>query len=101
MPTATESAPVITPRSEGLAPVSDLLRRVPGRGRTTPATRSRWILHGVDGVRLPAIRISSRWYSTDECVDWFFSERTRRLIESADDSQADAPSKSDRAAVGL
>ncbi|MCA8996747.1 MAG: hypothetical protein KDA80_07175 [Planctomycetaceae bacterium] len=100
MPKLMNAAPAVTPRSKGLEPVNALCKKLPG-GNTTPATRTRWILYGVDGIRLPAIRIGRKWFSTPEAIDWFFEERTRKLLASADDSQGDVPSQSDRSAVGL
>jgi hypothetical protein len=36
-----------------------------------PSTIVRWILHGVRGVRLEAVRVGGRWVTTHEAIERF------------------------------
>ena len=76
-------SPKLTPFSEGLAPLSKLLRQIPGV-KASPQNNWRWVHRGVSGgIKLPAILIADRWYSTPEAVSWFFQARTKHRLESS------------------
>ena len=51
--------------------------------RTHVATIHRWILHGVRGVRLEAVRLGGRWVTTVEALDRFARALTAASIGDA------------------
>ena len=87
----TEPPPKVKATSSGLAPAVKLKQaKLP----VPPCQNSilRWILRGVDGIRLPAVKISGTWHTNCEAIDWFFTARTERHIQSsqpAKDLEAD------------
>lgn len=55
-------------------------------GRLHPSTVRRWVVHGLDGLHLPAKRIGGRWYVTWPAVQEFLravENRKRLAVPSA------------------
>ncbi len=92
--------PRLTASTPELVPLIPLLSRLP-TGLPSPHTRWRWIRKGVSGVRLPAVLIADRWYSTQEAVDWFIAARTQRALDDALPEEMSDVSVDELAAVGL
>lgn len=68
------SAPKLSADSPSLEPVGTLFSRLPSK-RIAPNTQWRWIHRGVNGIRLPALHIGGKWYSTQAAVNWFFEAK--------------------------
>lgn len=68
------AAPEVDPFSDGFLPVVEHLGRIHPLGRVHPSQVTRWVLHGRDGVRIPALKIGGRWHSTPECVRWWLEK---------------------------
>lgn len=94
------TAPRIAADSPELEPLVAILNRLPGR-RISPNTRWRWVHLGVDGIRLPALSIGCKWYSTQAAVNWFFEARTQAVLSSCEQPCDDDVTEAELAAVGL
>ena len=89
---------ILTETVRTTAQVSRLIRSDAGQGHVHPATVLRWILDGIqvgDGrVHLEAVRVGSRWLTSDEAVRRFADQITNgrvngeRTDRSAPDDQA-------------
>lgn len=94
------TAPKISADSPDLEPLVSLLSRLPGK-QASPSTRWRWVRFGADGIRLPALTICGKWYSTQAAVNWFFEARTQAALSSCDQRCDDDVTDAELAAVGL
>lgn len=58
----------------------DALRQVcaPDGRPLDRASMHRWVSTGVRGLKLPAIRVGGRWFSTVAALRWFVEARTRQ-----------------------
>ena len=64
--------PVLRPTDADLVPIGELRKSLVLGGRYLDrATFQRWLTRGVDGTRLPGLRIGGRWYSTPAALQWF------------------------------
>jgi hypothetical protein len=63
--------------------------------RVHVSTLTRWILHGVQGVRLEAYRIGGRWVTTREALERFSAALTERQLPPSNSQ----PELSPRSAV--
>lgn len=52
------------------------------------STVVRWILHGVRGVRLEAVRIGGRWATTEEAMSRFSAALTAKYAVASDEPAA-------------
>ena len=70
-------APAVRLGDEGLLGLDDLRREFsPGGCPIDRASIYRWITRGYRGVRLPALRLGRRWFSTVEALEWFVAATT-------------------------
>ena len=97
----TLDAPEVSVRTPGLVPLPALLKFLP-EGRPSPQTLWRWT-HGLsaDGIRLPAIKVGRKWYSTREALDWFLAARTQTSLDRSEATAADDATDDELAAVRL
>lgn len=65
--------------------------------RPSNPTLYRWLRPGRRS--LPAIKILDRWYTTPECVVWFFNERNG--LPDAQETATDPTEKAELQACGL
>ncbi len=49
----------------------------------SPPVLLRWIRDGSHGVKLPAVKIGRRWYSTAELFNQFVAEQTEAALANA------------------
>lgn len=70
-------APAVRLRDEALIGLEELRREfAPGGTPIDRASIYRWITRGYRGVRLPALRVGRRWFSTVEALEWFVDATT-------------------------
>ena len=88
-----------------MVPLSDLmpLARVAKDLHVHPATVHRWMIRGVGGVRLQALRVGGRWSTTREWVQDFLAKLNREnvvLIPKLTSPAADADFQRRAASAG-
>ncbi len=70
--------------NSGLMGLTELRERVRPDGRVlTRASVNRWVTRGVCGIRMPAIRVGNRWFSTEEALHWFVKASTSNSCGAA------------------
>ncbi|MCC7421736.1 MAG: DUF1580 domain-containing protein [Planctomycetaceae bacterium] len=72
--------PVIDIETESVEPVAELCRKRLGR-RVSSGTRSRWIRHGVAGVKLAAVSVGGVWCTTPAAFAEFIRAQTDSRLE--------------------
>ena len=65
----------INPEVDDLRPVNDIVQARTGK-RNNPATTWRWRLKGVNGAKLPMVRVSGVWCTTAAAFAEFIREQT-------------------------
>jgi hypothetical protein len=70
--------PAITLDSEGLAPLVDLLDRIPGGWRPSERTVTSWLNPPAGSPGLPHLRAGKVVLTTPAALNWFFSERSKK-----------------------
>lgn len=69
--------PAVRLDDENLLSLEDLRHRFRPGGRSMDrASLYRWASRGFHGIRLPALRIGQRWFSTEASLEWFVAATT-------------------------
>ena len=74
----------------GFAEAAKHLPRSPA-GRPATQTAARWSLVGLHGVRLEAVRVGGRRYTSREACRWFVAALGRRFLDERITAQRTTP----------
>jgi hypothetical protein len=81
------AAHILTETIRTTAQASRLIRSDAGQGHVHPATVLRWILDGIQvgdtRVRLEAVRVGSRWLTSEEALQRFADQITLGRVGNA------------------
>lgn len=98
------TTPAIDPATDVLRPVNVFVRATFGKP-ASPATRWRWRLKGVNGVKLPMVRFGSEWCTTEAAFAEFVRAQTANCSPATLDTDApterSAATQKKLAAAGL
>lgn len=75
---------------EGVISLTEAARLVPSGREGRPvnvSTLYRWALKGVGGVRLDAVRIGSRWYTSKEALQRFTERLTTQSLPEEEEQK--------------
>lgn len=79
----------IDPLVDDLRPVNDIVQARTGK-RNNPATTWRWRLKGVNGAKLPMVRVSGVWCTTAAAFAEFIRAQTANCQPASLDTDAPA-----------